>query len=375
MVLNKNKKFCCIFLVILATSAFCFKPGKNIKTYHIIGQIKGIRNDSVYLYNTLTNQKESTLAKDGKFSFSGHVDYPEMYQIYFDAEANKWFGIFLENSNISVHGHIDSLINIRIEGSESNNEYRDYRLYSKQVHHEYFILDSLMTEAQDVMEYDKADSLEEVTNKAAHRILENVYDYASTHKNSVVIPYITNMACFNTTDKILSDKILDFLDIDSRKNPRITALNKMIDDMNKTSVGQPAPDFELVSNKGNKVKLSSFRGKVVLLDFWTSWCNPCIKSFTGLKQVYEKYNGDQFEMIGFSVDKDKQAWEKSINTNNLPWMQLVDLKGADGITPKDYGIMFIPALFLIDKKGNIAGTNLHGKKLMKAIEEGITQKE
>lgn len=340
----------------------------------ISGHISGLKSDSVYLYNTLTNKKEPSFVKDGNFSFTGKLDFPEMYQVYFDAEEDKFINLFLENSAISINGHIDSLDKILIAGSASNDEYLNYRKDTKTLRDEFKAADNLLSEAQDKMEYEKADSIQLVVDNAAHKILNKVFEYATANKGSAILPYITFMACMNAPDKVLADKIIDLHGPENKTNPRIAALNKMFADIVKTAVGSPASDFEMNTSEGKIISLHALKGKVVLLDFWASWCLPCIKGFPELKDIYKKYRGNKFEIIGFSIDKDKDAWQRVLNNKKLPWPQVVELKGPDGPTPGDYGIMFVPTSYLIDRKGKIAGMNLHGKKLTDKVEELLKEK-
>jgi len=123
------------------------------------------------------------------------------------------------------------------------------------------------------------------------------------------------------------------------------------------------------SFNGDVIKLSAYRSKIVLLDFWASWCQPCIEKFPELLEAQNKYGASNLQIISFSIDKNKEAWVKALNKYKLPWPQVVDLAGVDGPTPKDYGIIFIPTSLLIDKEGKIAAKNLRGRKLANKIEE------
>ncbi len=349
--------------------AACQSNATGKTGYSISGHIKGLRSDSVYLYNTSTNQTESAPVKNENFIFKGKADYPEMYQVYFDADMTKWVDLFLENSEIVLEGKIDRLDSIAIRGSKSNLEYLAYRDQTKKLRKNFRSADSALTAAQDKLDYDTADSLQEIANLAAHHLLENVFDYASANPNSVIIPYIANVASMNAPDRELTDKIIALLSADARKNPHIPGMQKMFDDIERTSVGHGASDFTMTTSGEKKLTLSSLRGKVVLVDFWASWCEPCVKSFPELEEVYKKFGRDKFEIIGFSIDKDRTAWQNALKKYQLKWPQVVELNGPDGPTPKDYGIIFIPAAFLIDKQGKIAGINLHGKKLLSKIQE------
>lgn len=372
--MKRNRKVLGIGLVLAVILPFVYRCDINKinrDDYVVTGRVSGLKSDSVYLYNTLTNEIRPTAVYKEKFTFKGKVDYPEMFEIYFNKEETKFTRLFLENSKISIKGDLDSLEKVQIIGSASNDEYNRYSKSIGDLRQKYMHLTALYDDALDRHEYSKSDSLEVLVSQSAHLILDAVYDYASVNKSSSIIPYIMHMASLSAPDRTLTSKITNLLDNNGRSNPRILKLNSMLDDIERTSVGSKAADFEMSTSQGNVIRLSDYYGKVVLLDFWASWCAPCIKEFPELKAIYEEFRGDEFEIIGFSIDKNLMAWENALTNHKLPWPQVVELQGPEGPAPKKYGIVFIPTVFLIDKKGTIAGINLHGERLAKKIEELI----
>jgi thiol-disulfide isomerase/thioredoxin len=134
-------------------------------------------------------------------------------------------------------------------------------------------------------------------------------------------------------------------------------------------VGGPAPEIKLGTPEGGEFGLSQLRGKVVLVDFWASWCGPCRRAFPEVKAIYAKYSKQNFEILGVSLDRDKDAWLGAIKADNLPWKQISDLKFWQCQGAVTYGVTSIPQTVLVDKKGNIAGRNLQGAQLEQKIEE------
>lgn len=136
-------------------------------------------------------------------------------------------------------------------------------------------------------------------------------------------------------------------------------------------VGKKAPEILLPSITGESTALSSQKGKVVLVDFWASWCAPCVEEQPELKKLYNQFNksgrGKNFEIFGVSLDSKKPAWEKTIRKYKIDWIQVSDLKFWTSPIAKTYEIEALPFNVLLDKEGTIVGVNLHGAELEKAI--------
>ena len=139
----------------------------------------------------------------------------------------------------------------------------------------------------------------------------------------------------------------------------------------QVKVGQLAPDISLPDTKNNVVKLSSLKGKVVLIDFWASWCMPCRVSIPSVVKLYDKYKSKGFEVYGVSIDDKKNAWLKAIKQDNINYIQVNDKAGWYAKVTEVYGVNEIPATFLIDKKGTIIAINLEGQELEDKINELI----
>ena len=119
-------------------------------------------------------------------------------------------------------------------------------------------------------------------------------------------------------------------------------------------VGTKAPDIILPNTMGETLKLSDLRGKVVLLDFWASWCGPCRHSNQAMKSVYKKYKEQGFEIFAVSIDDRKNAWLNAIRQDKITWPQVIDTKAtAGGSMLNVWKVRYIPNTFLIDKEGKI----------------------
>jgi len=145
-------------------------------------------------------------------------------------------------------------------------------------------------------------------------------------------------------------------------------------------IGNRAPEIKLPTIKGDTVALSSLKGKLVLIDFWGTWCSPCVEEQSELAKLYKKYkqtaftNGKGFEIYGVSLDAKKSNWENFVTTNKINWIQVSDLKFWRSPVAKTYNIQGLPFNILIDGNGIIVAKNLHGIELEKEILRNAVKK-
>ncbi len=180
----------------------------------------------------------------------------------------------------------------------------------------------------------------------------------------------TSLALLQAVNYLDIDNDFDFVDsvakVIDKNIPDYKIKKDFIDKINQIrnlSVGSMAPEIALPDPDGNIVKLSSLRGKYVLIDFWAAWCGPCRREIPNVVKMYQKYGGKDFEILGVSLDRKKEDWVKAIKDDGMKWKQVSDLKYFNSQAAKDYNINAIPATYLIDKSGKIIDKNLRGEAL------------
>ncbi|HWB25453.1 MAG TPA: TlpA disulfide reductase family protein [Chitinophagaceae bacterium] len=132
------------------------------------------------------------------------------------------------------------------------------------------------------------------------------------------------------------------------------------------AVGSTVPDIKLPDLKGKSINLSSLKGKVVVLDFWASWCGPCRRSIPDLKAIYEKYKDKGLEVYAVSLDTEKKDWTTAIKEDKTDWIHVID---QDNAVAKLWQIQYIPTTYLLDKDGKVISVDANHKALELQIEK------
>lgn len=210
-------------------------------------------------------------------------------------------------------------------------------------------------------------------------ILIEKYQKIEALKTNYLVSEISNnpgLSSLLFIDQLPIDKYLEvYVKLDKAiyskfsENSFVGDLHRKVASKMRLAPGQPAPEISLASPNGEIIKLSSLRGKVVLIDFWASWCSPCRRENPNVVRIYNKYKDSGFEIYGVSLDKEKSKWVQAIDADNLTWTHVSDLRFWNSVAAKDYGVGSIPFTVLIDKEGNVIATGLRGEALENKLAE------
>ena len=351
-------------LVIMLFLASCSGPSNK---YLITGTADNASPGWVVLKKVVDNKLvavDSVETVDGSFSFSGTIDMPEAYFLVFKGDQ-VFQRFFVEPANIVASGDVKSLAFI---GSESQEIYDGFNEGIKRLDDQ---REALYADYQKAMESGDNARVEEIKEEA-NLIDDNqekfIKDFVKSQNTNVVGPFITvnNIYLFEL-DELVAIRSGYSEDIS------ISKYVKMIDDkiakFKSVAIGQLAPLFSQNDSTDIPVALDAFKGKYLLIDFWASWCSPCRKENPNVVLAFQKYHDKGFDILGVSLDKDRQRWIDAIAVDNLTWTHVSDLQGWQNEASNLYGVSSIPANFLLDPDGIIIGKDLREDALQEKLAE------
>lgn len=366
------KKFTYSAIVAAAAMSIAACGGASKGGYTVTGTVAGANDgDTVYLATQTTRGMEmtdTTVIKDGKFTFEGVEDSTVYYYATGVADKKPFMvDFFLEAGNITlkVEGERSSA-----SGTPNNDAYQAIKdeliAFHEKTEAVYeSIGDSTLTDEQREAKLKEAEQFEKEYGEIVRNgVTKNI-------GNPVGI-FLFKQTYYNNSAKE-NEELLAKIPANYQNDPQIMDIKKLTEKRKLTDVGTKFTDFEMRSPEGKTVKLSDYagKGKVVLVDFWASWCGPCMREMPNIIEAYTQFKDKGLEIVGVSLDQDEKAWKGAIEKMKMTWPQMSDLKSWKCEGAQLYAVNSIPHTVLIDKQGTIIARGLHGEELKSKIEEAL----
>ena len=360
----------CIALLSAVMMACSSKPAG----YSITGTAEGTEDgDTVFLcemqgfFNMIP--VDTAIIENGQFRFEGQTEGASIRFLMpiHNGEATTFGQIVLENADIKatlVKGDGGNII----EGGPESKIYAEFEAEEEK----------FSAQINEPWETSQDTTKTEAERQAAEVILDSLNNLRGAMHKQFIIDHLPS----GISDMLLGYFINDFSEEDlqevlklmGEKQPDMPVYKTVMAEREAqaaTAVGQPYTDLEMDDPEGKSMKLSQFVGKskLILVDFWASWCGPCRAEMPNVVKAYNDYHSKGFEVIGVSFDNDKDAWQQAIAQLSMPWPQMSDLKGWESAAAAAYSIRAIPSNVLLDEKGTIVAKDLRGDDLSAKLAE------
>ena len=324
-------------------------------TYTVKGNIEGY-NGEVAVANEVSGYiYTSTNTTDGKFELEFTSETPLFAVLVVDGQST--LPLFFESAKpVKVKGSADQLGFLTATGSPSNNAFAEYMNA-----HNALVLELEQAKSQhDYYEF----------QENATKLLDESYDENKTNLWGAYLLTMSRFSMMNSTEII---EAIEAFPAKLRTLPELVDLYDKAMVMKRTEIGQPYTEINMVDYNGRGFKLSDVvaKSRYVLLDFWASWCNPCMKEIPYLQEAYNKYHAKGFEIYAVNLDEGREPWVEAIKkAGGMPWVHVGTQGGWDSHATESYSVKAIPTNFLIDcKTGLIVDHNLRGEVIEEVLSE------
>lgn len=362
----QNLKPNIILLLFLVICSFisCEERVDNKKNYEINGTIENIPENTM-VYIQYDDFLDSTIIRGNRFKFTGEVKETERTRIYLK-KVRKKIRFWLDNSIINIKTN-DNLTENIILGGKAQEMANIHTSKNATIHNKIDSIDNIFKIRKKELTTNDRNLLISKINEFAKESKENSKLFIKEYPNSYESIYVLN-ANKSIWNKKTVKSLFSLMNMEIQETEYGKSVARYLELNKNPAIGEKYIDFKQQNILGQEVKFSDLKGKYTLIEFWASWCGPCRESYPKLKGIYKKYNNDGFEIVGVSLDENRDNWIKAINKDELNWNNVTDLMGNENEAVILYNVIGIPDNLLIDDKGIIIERNVTLENLKNQLE-------
>ena len=315
--------------------------------------IKGSFKDyNGVIYFKYDNKTDSCIARNGTFTYKGNIDLPIPASLFINDTKEVYFNEFvLEPGELTVR--VDTTTR-KDDGKPSLNINTTVLQGGK--------TNALLDSFRSTLSKNASQMANKSVAEKKEFYIETLREFLRQYPNEMASLILIEQASsgFSQQDLI---SFYENLNTNLKSGYYGISLKAAIDKNNKAVVQMPIKEFAQADLNGRSISISSLRGKVVLIDFWASWCIPCRQENPNLSRIYQKYKSKGFEILGVSLDADRKNWLKAVEQDKLNWLHVSDLRGQKNEIAVTFNIDAIPDNILIDREGRIMAKRITSQEL------------
>jgi len=364
--------FVLAFIVIAAIFSCHSNGGAANNGYDIKGKLTGGGGKTIFLdkltLGTATPTDTAIISNDGSFEMKGPISEKGLYLLRI-TQDKTWL-VLMDKGTVDFTADFDNAYEYQIKGLPENTALTKFVKTVGTKNGQMAKLNQDFVQART----NKASDQELMGLQNQYQVLANqmqadIMTFADTVSSSILSSFAGSLINAEQNGPFLV-KLVDKLQKKDPKNSYVAELAVKVGQATRLNEGNIAPEIEAKNPKGETIKLSSLRGKIVLLDFWASWCRPCRMENPNVVEAYTKYKDKGFTVFSVSLDDNVQSWVQAIKQDGLSWeTHASDLKKWNSEIAHQWNIQSIPSSFLIDKDGKIIAKNLRGQDLENKLAE------